>query len=114
MEAARTKKGADQLAVCHRRSGSISIVLLMALVRHLLPGDFLPKHLSSLAVEAKNEKLVFLGGNVRNGSRRALRSHWHGSQHEHSIPPDDGCRLSVAGQSGFPLHVLRLAPLQRR
>ena len=61
MQPARTEPGEDPLAVRDRRVRRVTVIRMVALVRHRIRRDALPECLAGLAVDAKQNKLMKLG-----------------------------------------------------
>ena len=137
VEAERSERDDQVLAIGDRRSRSKPVVLMMSLMRQLGARGLGPTLLAGLAIEAQHRELLGPGRTIDHASPasctaspralgpigwltarvRSLRSGFRpggdGRENEDLIVPEDRCGASSPRDSHLPLHMIGLAPLDR-
>lgn len=109
VEAARAEEGEDDAAVGDGGGGGEGVVVLAAFVGDFLAGDFLPEDFAGGAIKAEDGELQGFAGFGRGD----LAGGRDGGEEKDAVAPDDGRGIAFAGDGGFPLDVVGLAPGER-
>lgn len=121
-DAARAEEGEDELAVAGRGiGGEAAVAAMIAFMRSGRAGGFFPDNFAGLAVDAKEEELVFASGaGSATGSAAAAGLGWgrgfgggDGRGEEDPVANDDGGGVATSGDGGFPMDVFGVAEFER-
>ena len=138
VEAERSERDDQVLAIGDRRGRSKPVVLVMAFVRQLGARRLSPSLLAGLAIEAQHRELLGPGRTIDHASaascaaspralgpirrltagigslRSGFRPSGDGRENEDLIVPEDRCGAPPPREGHLPLHMIGLAPLGRR